>query len=312
MRSLSGSKPRGLRWLTVGGLATAAMVALLLAPAFACTGQGGVGPLKIFPDKGPPGTRVTVEMTFRPDPGSPGDVVVAWGPESDRRALATVTPDAVEGTARVEVVVPSDAVAAYYPITAFQMRVDGTARAAAQTFRVLGTRSPAGPPAPNHVPGPLQPVPAVLSPVQGAPATGGPGTPAGVAAPSVRQPAGASPSSGPATDPTGTALPTVVAPGVVPTEGGPVPADPVRAGQAQPAFSSGGGQDPNAMIGLPSPTDLWSGLTADQTPSLLDSPAARQDQRTPAGSILLGSGAALLGGLALLTGRRRLALSARR
>ena len=310
MRSLSGSKPRALRWLSVGGLATGAMVVLLLAPALACTGQGG---LKVFPLSGPPGTPVKVEMTFVPAPnstGQPGDIVVLWGTESDRRVMATVTPNA-EGMAQAEFLVPAGLVPAFYPITALQAQADGPPRTAGGTFRVLVGTSPPGPTPLDPPPGQLEPVPAVLSPVEGGPLAGAPGTPAGVAAPGVPQRAGASPASAPATDATGTALPAAVAPGLIPVEGGPAPADPARTSQAQPAFSSGGGQDPDAMIGLPSPSDLWSGLAADRAPSLLDSPAARRNQGG-AGSILLGTGTALLGALALVAGRRRLAFSVRR
>lgn len=65
-----------------------------------------------------------------------------------------------------------------------------------------------------------------------------------------------------------------------------------------------------ALSGLPTPSDLWSGLAATTSPSLLDATAPAAPSRgIPAGGILLlGVGALAMAGAAIEASRRRVAV----
>ncbi len=122
--------------------------------------------------------------------------------------------------------------------------------------------------------------------------------------------------------PAGTSAPTApragstaAAPSVTP-QNGTAPAASPAAVTATPAATPAGTPASPLTIGAPvaqplAPTsDLWSGLNAGSTPSLLDvAPVERSNGNLPVGGILLGSGLLALAGVALVAGRRTLAVS---
>ena len=60
--------------------------------------------------------------------------------------------------------------------------------------------------------------------------------------------------------------------------------------------------------GQQAPSDLWTGLSSERLPSLLDSPQAPASSGVPMGAVLFGTGVLTLVGAALALGGRRLAV----
>jgi hypothetical protein len=270
----------------------AAMVALLVAPAFACTGNGG--DLYLWPTKGPVGTTVRIEGT-RLQPNGVAEL------SFNGTVVTTVVANA-EGTFVTDFVVPSwatieaDKKVAFYQVRAQQLtRLPNGSQTPPATKPFEVTRSTAteptvpaggGTPAPTVKPAPVAPG-----------AVGITTQPAGVPVPA---PAPTEQAAVPARAGGGRDASVVaVVPG--PTAA-PVAAD-------APAEKEDPNKELRSVVGVVSDGDLWAGLDVAQGPSLLDAPAPSPERSLPVGPLVLGSGAAILGlaALALVAGRRRLA-----
>jgi len=279
--------------LAIGGTAVAGLV-LSVAPSYACS---DLATFKAFPSTGTPGTAFSVRgEQFTAE----GEVALKWG-GSNARVLRTTTTDAA-GNLVESLTVPADAQATSYLLSAIHTDKVGKTRTYSISFKV--TPPAVGPVIPE---GPAEEVDqAEVSDAEGA-APAEPAAPTNGGLPSAR-PNPVAPSKRPTVAPAPSvarraAAPAVApaAPAVAPTAPDEVPATPTPAADAGPLPS------PIAEVGAVA-GDLWSGLSAERKPSLLEEAPGSAGQRTgsPLAILLLGSGLAAMAGTALAAGRRRL------
>jgi len=281
-RQVSALRKGGL--LAIGAGAAAGL-ALTVAPSYACT---ALAQIRLFPAAGDPGAPFTVRGdAFTPE----GEVSLKWG-GANARILRTTTTDAA-GNLVESLRVPADAQATSYLVTAIHTDKEGKTRTSSFAFKVTPAAAvvvdpdvPAddvdeGPATGDTSTAPTEPV---VAPTSG----GSPAARAKPVAPSRKATTAEKATTPPA--------PTVARRAAAPGE---APASPTPTADAdlQPS--------PIAEVGAVA-SDLWSGLSAERKPSLLEAPAAGQRDRSPLAILLLGSGLAAMAGTAMVAGRRRL------
>jgi len=251
-----------------------------------------------------PGQQVDVAIKNFYDPAvagpelGAGSVQVAWQTEA---GVTTPMVSSPGPSFTVQLSIPAEVVAgSRYYLVAQQFGADGTllGRDSKPVF-IAGTTPKAAVPAePVNAPAVSteNPAPNNQAVAPQAPSAATRNAPS--AAPSAPGPATAPRASSPAV----VSAPVAVAPGVVAT-----PAQP-----ATPAVPTAVVLPAPAAQALPAPADLWSGLDAGRSPSLLEATApASQSSSFPVGGVLLGGGVVALAGVAVAATRRRLALARR-